>query len=147
MFVIHKMQTYMKYHYYFHYNAVSMHLFHFRFYTAMEIRKVMTLNYIAFGIFRILKNIIISFVTKGYKIWKNVFPFEYGKWKLEEKCIFIREDSGLRFPLSGVVSPQISLKLVIILHVSILFSIFIIAIISHFMKVLDKMDSNVYFPK
>lgn len=75
----------------------------------------MTLKYITFRIFRILKTIIVSLATTGYKIWKksdgsNLFFFEYGKWKLEEKCVFIKEESGLRFPLRGMVSPQTSLK-------------------------------------
>ena len=38
-------------------------------------------------------------------------------------------------------------EVVILFHVSIFYSLFIIAIISHFMEVLDTMDSNVYFRK
>lgn len=70
---------------------------------------------IAFRIFRILKSIIMFFAITGYKIWgenhsSKLFSSEFEKWILGEKCIFINVESGLRLPLSDVVSSQTSLN-------------------------------------
>lgn len=75
----------------------------------------------------------------------KLISFEYGKWTLEEKYVFINEENSLRFPLSSMVSPQISL--VILFHISILYRLFIIAIMSHFIEVLHKKDSKMYLRK